>query len=180
MVNLTFNAIDVETANRNRASICQIGIAQVRTGKIHRTLSILVNPEEPFEHINTGIHGIDEDAVRDADTFPGIYSRLRKLIERTTLVSHTPFDRQALEKATSKYELLPLQVRWLDSAQIARGAWPEKYKRGGWSLKKIMADLNQSQGEMRRWWGSYDGAGAFSKYGPQGFTGATQLMIIAT
>ena len=40
--------------------------------------------------------------------------------------------------------------------------------------------LNQSQGEMRRWWGSYDGAGAFSKYGPQGFTGATQLMIIAT
>ena len=41
-------------------------------------------------------------------------------------------------------------------------------------------NLNQSQGEMRRWWGSYDGAGAFSKYGPQGFTGATQLMIIAT
>ena len=25
--------------------------------------------------------------------------------------------------------------------------------------------LNQSQGEMRRWWGSNDGAGAFSKYG---------------
>ena len=26
-------------------------------------------------------------------------------------------------------------------------------------------DLNQSQGEMRGWWGSNDGAGAFSKYG---------------
>ena len=26
-------------------------------------------------------------------------------------------------------------------------------------------DLNQSQGEMRRWWGSNDGAGAFSKDG---------------
>ena len=25
--------------------------------------------------------------------------------------------------------------------------------------------LNQSQGEMRRWWGSNDGAGSFSKYG---------------
>ena len=25
--------------------------------------------------------------------------------------------------------------------------------------------LNQSQGEMRRWWGSDDGAGPFSKYG---------------
>ena len=46
--------------------------------------------------------------------------------------------------------------------------------------RRGLAKLNQSQGEMRRWWGSYDGAGAFSKYGPQGFTGATQLMIIAT
>ena len=27
------------------------------------------------------------------------------------------------------------------------------------------AFLNQSQGEMRRWWGSTDGAGSFSKYG---------------
>ena len=34
MSNLTFNAIDVETANRTRASICQIGIAQVKVGKI--------------------------------------------------------------------------------------------------------------------------------------------------
>ena len=25
--------------------------------------------------------------------------------------------------------------------------------------------LNQSQGEMRRWWGSNGGAGTFSKYG---------------
>ena len=25
--------------------------------------------------------------------------------------------------------------------------------------------LNQSQGEMRRWWGANDGAGSFSKYG---------------
>ena len=27
------------------------------------------------------------------------------------------------------------------------------------------ADLNQSHGEMRRWWGSNDGAGSFSKNG---------------
>ena len=49
MANLTFNAIDVETANRTRASICQIGIAQVQVGKIKRAASFLVNPEEPFE-----------------------------------------------------------------------------------------------------------------------------------
>ena len=31
---LTFNAIDVETANADRASICQIGIVHVREGEI--------------------------------------------------------------------------------------------------------------------------------------------------
>ena len=30
---LTFNAIDVETANADRASICQIGIVHVQTVK---------------------------------------------------------------------------------------------------------------------------------------------------
>ena len=33
---------------------------------------------------------------------------------------------------------------------------------------------------MRRWWGSNDGAGSFTKYGSEGFTGLTQLIIIAT
>ena len=33
MGNLTFNAIDVETANERPASICQIGIIQVRAGR---------------------------------------------------------------------------------------------------------------------------------------------------
>ena len=31
---LTFNSIDVETANADRASICQIGIAHVQDGEI--------------------------------------------------------------------------------------------------------------------------------------------------
>ena len=139
MVNLTFNAIDVETANRNRASICQIGITQVRTGKINKILSILGKLEETFEHVNTGIHGIDEETVKDADTMLGVFPRIRRLIEGTTLVSHTRFDRQALEKATSKYGLLLPQVRWLDSAQIARRAlarkiqerWPEPKENSG-------------------------------------------------
>ena len=141
MPNLTFTAIDVETANRTRASICQIGIALVHAGKITRTASILINPEEPFENFNTGIHGIDERTIRDAETIPSIYPRLHRIMERTILVSHTRFDQQAFDKATAKYGLRLPQVRWLDSAQIARQAWPEKYTKGGPSLKRVMADL---------------------------------------
>ena len=105
MANLTFNAIDVETANRTRASICQIGIAQVQVGKIKQAASFLVNPEEPFESFQTGLHGINEEAVSEAETMLSIHPKLCRLIEKAPLASHSLFDKQALEKAASKYGL---------------------------------------------------------------------------
>ena len=60
---LTFNSIDVETANADRASICQIGIVHIRDGQIEDQWQTLVNPEDWFDPWNISIHGIDESAV---------------------------------------------------------------------------------------------------------------------
>ena len=144
MANLTFNAIDVETANRTRASICQIGLVIVRDGTISDAISILVNPEEDFEPINTSIHGIGSQTVQGALTMPLIHPKLSELTDGGILISHSSFDRQALERATQKYSLRMPQVRWLDSGRIARAAWPERYGRDGWNLKKIAEDLGIS------------------------------------
>ena len=57
---LTFNSIDVETANADRASICQIGMVHVRDGQIEDRWQALVNPEDWFDPWNTSIHGISE------------------------------------------------------------------------------------------------------------------------
>ena len=141
MGDLTFNAIDVETANRTRASICQIGLVIVRDGTISDAISILVNPEEDFEPINTSIHGIGSRTVQGALTMPLIHPKFSELTDGTVMVSHSPFDRQALERATLKYGLAMPQVRWLDSGRIARVAWPERYGRGSWNLKKVAEDL---------------------------------------
>ena len=141
MANLTFNAIDVETANRTRASICQIGIAQVQVGKISRAASFLINPEEPFESFQTSLHGINEEAVSEAETMLSIHPKLYRLIERTPLASHSPFDKQALEKAASKYGLTMPQIKWLDTGRVARSAWPDRYDGSSWGLKKIATDL---------------------------------------
>ena len=143
MGDLTFNAIDVETANRTRASICQIGLVIVRDGTISDAISILVNPEEDFEPINTSIHGIGSRTVQGALTMPLLHPKLSELTDGV-LVSHSSFDRQALEQATGKYGLAMPQVRWLDSGRIARAAWPERYGRDGWNLKKIAEDLGIS------------------------------------
>ena len=150
MGNLTFNALDVETANNNPASICQIGIVRVRNGELKEQLSLLVNPEQPFTAMNMSIHGINGDMTANSAAIPGLEPELRQLLESLPLVSHTGFDRVALDGAMKRYGLQPIRTAWLDSAQIARRAWPERYWRR-WDLAKIAGDWAYLSGiTMRR------------------------------
>ena len=96
MGNFTFNAIDVETANADPSSICQIGIVRVRASAIKDQVSFLVNPEQRFNPENVRLHGIDDDAVRDSATVPQVAAQLRRLLEGKVLVSHSAFDQIAL------------------------------------------------------------------------------------
>ncbi len=66
MGNLTFNAIDVETANSNPSSICQIGIVHIRAGRVIEQLSILVNPEERFDAFKSGSTGLTNTRSKTA------------------------------------------------------------------------------------------------------------------
>ena len=141
---LTFNSIDVETANADRASICQIGIIHVREGKIEDQWQTLVNPEDWFDPWNVSIHGIEESDVADSPTLPEVRDELRARLRGSVLVSHTSFDRVAFERAMTRYDLEQLQVTWLDSAKIARRTWPERYGRRGYGLKNIARDLGIS------------------------------------
>ncbi len=140
MGNLTFNAIDVETANSDPSSICQIGIVIVRDGLIKGQLSLLVNPETPFSGFNVRIHGIDHGKVAGCASLPKLEGRIRQMLEGTVLVSHTGFDRRAMNGAMERYGLEPLRARWLDSARVARRAWPRRY-RHRWNLALIAAEL---------------------------------------
>ena len=141
---LTFNSIDVETANADRASICQIGIVHVREGIIEDQWKTLINPEDWFDPWNESIHGIKETDVKNSPILPEVRSELRARLRGAVLVSHTSFDRVAFERAMTRYDLDQLQVTWLDSAKIARRAWPERYGRSGYGLKNIAKDLDIS------------------------------------
>ena len=141
---LTFNSIDVETANADRASICQIGIVRVQNGEIAEHWQTLVNPEEWFDPWNSSIHGIDEEDVTGSPTIPEIYDDLRARLRGSVLISHTGFDRVAFARAATKYELMQLPVTWLDSAKIASRAWPESFGRRGYGLSNIARSLGIS------------------------------------
>ena len=53
-----FVAVDVETANAETASICQLGLALVNEDGAVQTLSYLIDPQAPFDSNNSALHGI--------------------------------------------------------------------------------------------------------------------------
>ena len=120
-----FVAIDVETANADMASICQIGIAIYSKGELIGEWSSLINPEDYFHFINVDIHGITENDVMDSPTLPEVFNTLSDLLSNTICVSHTHFDRISISRAFSKYNIQQLDTTWLDSARVARRAWKE-------------------------------------------------------
>lgn len=140
-MSLTFNAIDVETANADRASICQIGVVHVRNGAIVDQWSSLINPNTWFDGLNVMIHRITEDDVRNSPSFSDVRGELNSRLNGSVLVSHTPFDRVALERASKGLGLETFQVTWLDSARIVRRAWPDQYGKSGYGLENVAADL---------------------------------------
>lgn len=118
------------------ASICQIGTAHFRDGTLVNENRFLINPKDYFDPINTGIHKIDESDVLSAPSFVDVYPRVCSILRGKICVSHTPFDRIALDRCVQKWALEPVDVIWLDSARVARRAWDE-CARTGYGLAAI-------------------------------------------
>lgn len=125
-----FLALDVETANPSLASICQIGVAGFLGEQIVYEDCLLVNPEDWFDPYNIDIHGIQEKDVINAPKFTHLSSSLNDLLMGKTCVIHTHFDRSAINQACVRYEALPPQCYWLDSAMVARRTWDSVSKSG--------------------------------------------------
>ena len=133
---MNFIAIDVETANADMASICQIGIAFFSDNEMVDQWVTLINPEDYFDPINIDIHGINELDVQNAPTFPEISDILLGFFKNTIVVCHTHFDRISISRTFWKHNIEMIEVSWLDSAKVARRTWPE-FSRKGYGLKNV-------------------------------------------
>lgn len=136
-----FIAVDVETANPNDFSICQIGLAGVTKDGQIITTGTLIDPEEEFDPAFESVHGITEDKVQGVPTFDEIYHVLRKQLQDRPLIQHSNFDQTALNMACHVYELPKIQADWFDSVKIARRAWPDFKGDGGHGLANLKAKL---------------------------------------
>lgn len=135
---MDFTVIDVETANPNLASICQVGIAVFRDGKLHGSWSSLVNPLDYFDPMNVSVHGIDENMVLSAPSWVEVYKQILPFVTGQIVASHSPFDHIATFRASLKAGVQPFDCYWLDTARVARRAWSE-FSRSGYGLKNLAA-----------------------------------------
>ncbi len=135
-----FFALDFETANESLASVCQVGIADFSGNDTKDDFSTLIDPEDHFAGVNVSIHGIDYEDVAGAPNFPGVYPTIASILSEHIVVSHTAFDRVALNWAIARYGLPEVKCRWLDSARVVRRTWPDCAK-AGYGLPSITEKL---------------------------------------
>jgi DNA polymerase-3 subunit epsilon len=131
-----FVALDVETSNPDMASICQIGIVHFEDGKVVDSWSSLVNPRDYFDDMNVSIHGIEEDDVRGAPDFKQASAEVLRRLSGQVVAIHTAFDRNAIARASLRHAAELPDCVWLNTASVARRAWPEVAQRG-YGLKPL-------------------------------------------
>lgn len=100
-----FAAIDFETANQHRSSVCSVGIVVVRNGEIADKIYSLIYPRPDFfTYWTTQVHGLTMQDVDDAQPFPNVWEKIAPRIEGLPLVAHnSPFDESCLKAAFKEY-----------------------------------------------------------------------------
>ncbi|MRX50286.1 hypothetical protein GI374_07460 [Paracoccus sp. S-4012] len=135
-----FFTLDVETANNDRGSICQIGVACARPDNSIETWLTYVDPQVD-RWVLTWLHGISVHTVQGAPTFPEVLSVLREALEGHIVYQHSGFDRTAIAAACGRCGLRLPQWDWRDSVHVARAAWPELRGNGGHGLASLKRHL---------------------------------------
>jgi len=133
---MEFIVIDVELANQNPSSICQLGFVVYRDGKPIHEYSKLIDPDDDFSLRNFSIHGIDEDAVYGMPKFADVAPFIHPIFDGRICVSHGGVDRKAIEQAFKACNQEPPNCQWLNSATLVRRSW-DQFKDKGYRLFNI-------------------------------------------
>ena len=125
-IRMDFIAIDFETANHNRSSACQIGLAKVINDKIVETKCFYIKPTPNYyEPINVRIHGITQDLTDNAPTFEALWhNELSHYFDGYELVAHNAsFEISVFNAIKPFFEFEVPQI--YDTLKFSRAFCPE-------------------------------------------------------
>ena len=121
-----FAAIDFETANNERSSVCSVGIVIVRQGKMVDSFYSLIHPEpEYYNPYCVAVHGITRQDTLDAPIFPEVWKKVEGLIAGLPLVAHNKsFDESCLKAVFRVYQMDYPDYVFYDTLWAARRTFP--------------------------------------------------------
>ncbi len=102
-----FAAIDFETANGQRSSVCSVGVVVVRGGEVTDRFYSLIQPEPNYySWFCQRVHGLCHEDTDDAEVFPTVWHKIEPLIEGLPLVAHNSrFDEGCLKAVHRVYQM---------------------------------------------------------------------------
>lgn len=102
-----FAAIDFETANCSRTSVCSVGIVIVRDGEIVDNFYSLIKPEPNYyNYWCTQVHGLTRKDTDSAPLFPEVWKQIAPKIAGLPLVAHNKsFDENCLREVFKCYKM---------------------------------------------------------------------------
>lgn len=116
-----FIALDFETANGKRTSICSVGMVKVVNHQITESFYTLVNPNDYFSQQNIAVHGIQPDEVYDAPTFKKVYPFMMQFIDDLPVVAHNAaFDMSVLHESIKAIGSDTPNMKYFCSLQLSR------------------------------------------------------------
>lgn len=119
-------AIDFETANGKRSSICSIGIAIIEDNKVIDSIYTLVRPYPNFyTRFTTAVHGITMQDTIDSPDFEEVWSEIAGKLQDIPLVAHnSPFDEGCLRAAHEAYDLAYPKYQFYCTCRLSRRMYP--------------------------------------------------------
>jgi len=123
---MDFAAIDFETANNDRRSACQVGIALVKRNKVVETYSSLIRPPtKDFYPAYVKLHGITAQRVRKAPTFREVWPEIQSRCGTGLVAAHNAiFDVGILISCAEDCGLGRLPGQYLCTVELARAILP--------------------------------------------------------
>ncbi|TGB04620.1 exonuclease domain-containing protein [Halobacillus salinus] len=123
---MNFIALDFETANNSRGSVCSIGMVEYENGQLKREYYRLVKPKRNyFAPINVQIHGIQREDVEDAYEFHELWeSEIKEMVEGKLIIAHNAkFDMAVLRAVLSDYGLPFPMIAYNCTVNISKKTW---------------------------------------------------------
>ena len=120
-----FAAIDFETANSERSSVCSVGVVVYKDGvKVDEFYSLIKPEPEYYNYHCSRVHGLTrEDTVR-APQFPKVWKQIEPKIAGLPLVAHNKsFDENCLKAVFRCYQMDYPDYEFHCTLQKSRQVW---------------------------------------------------------